>query len=118
MNLLDGLVGGVRAIYENGTAKAFKTGLDFVDMAITVGTDRLSLVVAGIRGVPVSSTAPAEGQVLTYTGTQWAPAAGLALPAEPPVFSRADYSALEDMAKLLEVLDEMGIVDFTGNYPG
>ena len=38
------------------------------------GTSALPLV-AGIQGSPVSSTTPTTGQVLTYNGTSWAPAA-------------------------------------------
>lgn len=34
-----------------------------------------SQTVVGIRSVPVSNTAPTNGQVLSYNGTQWAPAA-------------------------------------------
>lgn len=79
MTALDGIVGGIRKIYQNGTEVLFKKGLDFVDMAITVGTDRLSLVVSGLRGRPVSATAPTTGQVLGFDGTEWTPtAAGLA----------------------------------------
>jgi len=42
------------------------------DLAGTV----TSQTVIGIQGNPVSSTAPSSGEVLTWSGTEWAPAAG------------------------------------------
>lgn len=39
-----------------------------------VTNDGLSVTVAKIQSSPVASTAPASGQVLTWDGTQWAPA--------------------------------------------
>ena len=33
-----------------------------------------NLAVVGLRGIAVSSSVPATGQVLTFNGTQWAPA--------------------------------------------
>lgn len=116
MNLLDGLIGGIRSIYENGTEKTFKRGLDFADMAITEASDRLSLVVAGIRGVPVSATVPMTDQVLAYDGTQWTPKT-LDLANDPqaqkPSLSRSTCSWMD----LADTLAELNLIELTGSWP-
>ena len=43
------------------------------DVSSTAGSN--SLTVAGLRGVAVSATPPVSGQVLTYNGSTWTPAA-------------------------------------------
>jgi hypothetical protein len=49
------------------------------DVTMTAGTT--ATTVTRIRGVNVSSTTPTTGQVLSYNGTQWAPAAAKGLAA-------------------------------------
>ncbi len=116
-NLLDGLVGGVRTIYENGTEKVFKTGLDFVDMAITVGADRLHLVVSGLRGTPVSDSAPTTGDALVFDGTEWAPAAlsgTLPIPEETrPTYEYTSGTIDADLADVLDILHDLGVINVT-----
>lgn len=43
------------------------------DVSSTAGSN--SLTVAGLRGISVSTTTPVSGQILTYNGSTWAPAA-------------------------------------------
>lgn len=74
MSALDGLVGGIRTLYEGGVELTFRRALDFTDMAATVLSDRVRWVVSGLQGTPVDDTAPTTGQVLTFDGTSWAPA--------------------------------------------
>ena len=44
------------------------------DVTAGPGTGSQAATVAKIQGVTIASTAPTTGQVLTYSGTQWAPA--------------------------------------------
>ncbi len=117
MNLLDGLIGGIRAIYQNGTEMAFRHGLDLVDFAITVGADRLHVVVAGLREVPVSDTPPTTGQVLAYDGTEWAPASlGVTLPipeGDRPAYEYTSGMIDADLADVLTILHGLGIINVT-----
>jgi hypothetical protein len=55
------------------TANAKPTGVPSGDLSGGFGT---SLTVIGLQGNPVSATAPSSGNVLTWNGTNWSPAAG------------------------------------------
>lgn len=46
---------------------------------------KTSTVVGKLRGVPIDTTTPTEGQVLVYDGTKWAPATSSANPAPATV---------------------------------
>jgi hypothetical protein len=85
MNLLDGLMGGVRRLYARGVEQVFKPALDFADLDATVLSDRVSLTVAALQGVSVSATAPEAGDLLAYDAEheQWAPAPGGLVDAAP-----------------------------------
>ena len=69
-----------------------------------------------IKGITLSSTAPANGQVLKYNGTQWAPAADLSgsfsLPYTQTVTSTSTpfLIANQDSASAVR-----GVVNFSGN---
>jgi len=57
----------------SGTVAAARMPALTGDVTTTAGT--VATTVVQIRGVAVAATAPSTGQVLTYNGAQWAPAA-------------------------------------------
>ena len=73
MNLLDGLIGGIRKVFVRGIEAPTKNALEFRDMDVVPQDDRLVISVSGIAGVPVSSTKPTRGQALVFDGEKWVP---------------------------------------------
>ena len=57
--------------------------------------------------------------VVEVSGTSAAPTLGFfgEAPVVRPTFDRADYTALGDLETLMEALNDLGIIEFTGSYP-
>jgi hypothetical protein len=47
--------------------------IQIIDLAGDLGGSHTSPQVIGLRGIPISSTAPTSGQVLAYNGSAWTP---------------------------------------------
>lgn len=78
MSLLDGILGALE-VYANGVLKATRRAVNFVGIEVVdnPGTGRIDITFAGnalqIQGVPIEETAPAENDVLTFSGDSWLP---------------------------------------------
>ena len=71
-NMLDGLIGGIREVLENGRPIPFKRAINFVGMRVVQGVDWLSVELASLLGFPLSRTGdPQRGQVLGFDGHMW-----------------------------------------------
>ena len=63
-----------------GTTIAHKDGANGHTGDVSQTTSSMALTVTGLRNIAISTTTPTNGQVLTYNGTQWAPATPSSLP--------------------------------------
>jgi len=71
-NMLDGLIGGIREVLENGRPIPFKRAINFVGMRVVQGADWLSVELASLLGSPLSRTGdPLPGQVIAFDGNAW-----------------------------------------------
>jgi len=63
----------VRAIAPADLPAAGSTAEGILELAGDLGGSASAPKVAGLQGIAISSTAPASGQCLTYSGSNWAP---------------------------------------------
>jgi len=97
-------------LYYDGTAGAWVASDSVVyvgSLSVTTETEEMLRIEAGAVS-NASMTVAASGQELGFFGVT---------PVTRPSFDRADYAAIDDIAILMEALNDLGIIEFTGSYP-
>lgn len=111
MNLMESLVGGVRVILAGGVEQAFRTQLDFVDMASQVLSERIRLTVTGIMGRAIAGTLTTD-QILVYDAAtnKWQIMDRLVS------VSRSRYTQGSSDGITLQLLQNNDIIRLTGDW--